>query len=70
MKLASHLANILDAKTLVIQPATTTHGQLTAEEQLAAGVTPELVRISVGLEDIKDIIADLDQALAASQEIV
>jgi O-acetylhomoserine (thiol)-lyase len=69
VKLASHLANILDAKTLVIQPATTTHGQLTAEEQLAAGVTPELVRISVGLEDIKDIIADLDQALAASQEI-
>jgi O-acetylhomoserine (thiol)-lyase len=69
VKLASHLANILDAKTLVIQPATTTHGQLTAEEQLAAGVTPELVRVSVGLEDIKDIIADLDQALAASQEI-
>jgi O-acetylhomoserine (thiol)-lyase len=67
VKLASHLANILDAKTLVIQPATTTHQQLSAEEQAAAGVTPDLVRISVGIEDVSDIIADLDQALAASQ---
>jgi O-acetylhomoserine (thiol)-lyase len=68
VKLASHLANILDAKTLVIQPAATTHQQLSPEEQLAAGVTPDLVRISVGIEDSSDIIADLDQALAASQE--
>ncbi|OFW56451.1 MAG: O-acetylhomoserine aminocarboxypropyltransferase [Actinobacteria bacterium RBG_16_64_13] len=67
VKLASHLANVLDAKTLVIHPASTTHQQLTPEEQLAAGVTPDLVRVSVGLEDIKDIIADLDQALNASQ---
>jgi O-acetylhomoserine (thiol)-lyase len=68
VKLASHVANILDAKTLVIQPATTTHSQLTPEEQAAAGVTPDLVRISVGIEDVSDIIADLDQALEASQK--
>ncbi len=66
-KLASHLANVLDAKTLVIHPATTTHQQLSPEEQLAAGVSPDYIRVSVGLEDIDDIIADLDQALAASQ---
>jgi O-acetylhomoserine (thiol)-lyase len=64
VKLASHVANILDAKTLVIHPASTTHGQLTPAEQLNAGVTPGLVRVSVGIEDVKDIIADLDQALA------
>ena len=63
VKLASHVANILDAKTLVIHPASTTHQQLSAEEQLRAGVTPGLVRISVGIEDVRDIIADLDQAL-------
>ncbi len=68
VKLASHLANVLDAKTLVIHPGSTTHQQLTPEEQLSAGVTPDLIRVSVGLEDIKDIIADLDQALEASQE--
>ena len=62
-KLASHLANILDAKTLVIHPATTTHQQLSVEEQKAAGISPEFVRVSVGLEDIEDIIADLNQAL-------
>ncbi len=67
VKLASHLANIGDAKTLVIHPATTTHQQLSAEEQLAAGVTPDFVRVSVGIEDIEDILADLDQALKASQ---
>lgn len=67
VELASHLANVLDAKTLVIQPATTTHSQLTSQEQLQAGVTPDLIRISVGIEDVSDIIADLDQALAASQ---
>ena len=67
VKLASHLANIGDAKTLVIHPASTTHSQLTAEEQAATGVTPEFVRLAVGLEDIEDIKADLDQALKASQ---
>ena len=67
VKLASHLANIGDAKTLVIHPASTTHQQLSAEAQLAAGVTPDFIRVSVGIEDIKDIIADLEQALAASQ---
>ena len=65
VKLASHLANILDAKTLVIQPASHHAPATDAEEQAAAGVTPDLVRISVGIEDVSDIIADLDQALAA-----
>jgi len=65
--LASHLANVGDAKTLVIHPASTTHSQLTEEEQAATGVTPEYIRVSVGIEDIEDIKADLDQALRASQ---
>ena len=64
-KLASHLANILDAKTLVIHPATTTHQQLSSEEQQAAGISPEFVRVSVGLEDIEDIVEDFQQALDA-----
>lgn len=68
VKLASHLANVLDAKTLVIHPASTTHQQLTPEQQTAAGVTPDFIRLSVGLENVADIIADLDQALAASQK--
>ncbi|MBD1399546.1 O-acetylhomoserine aminocarboxypropyltransferase/cysteine synthase family protein [Pelovirga terrestris] len=63
VKLASHLANIGDAKTLVIHPASTTHSQLTAEQQLSAGVTPGMIRVSVGMEHIDDLIADLDQAL-------
>ena len=67
VKLCSHLANILDAKTLVINPATTTHSHLNVAEQLAAGVEPELVRISVGIEHSDDIMADLDQALAAAR---
>ncbi|MHC4722004.1 MAG: O-acetylhomoserine aminocarboxypropyltransferase/cysteine synthase family protein, partial [Planctomycetota bacterium] len=67
VKLASHLANVLDSKTLVIHPATTTHQQLSDEEQLSTGVTPEYVRVSVGTEHIDDIIADFDQALKASQ---
>jgi O-acetylhomoserine (thiol)-lyase len=67
VKLHSHLANIGDAKSLVIHPATTTHQQLSPQEQLATGVTPDFVRLSVGLEHIDDIIADLEQALAASQ---
>lgn len=64
LKLHSLLANIGDAKSLVIHPASTTHQQLTAEEQLATGVTPDFIRLSVGLENSDDIIADLDQALA------
>jgi O-acetylhomoserine (thiol)-lyase len=67
VKLASHLANIGDAKTLVIHPASTTHSQLSPEEQQSSGVTPEFIRLSVGIEDVRDIIEDLDQALAASQ---
>jgi O-acetylhomoserine (thiol)-lyase len=66
VKLASHLANVLDAKTLVIHPASTTHQQLTPEDQAKAGVTPDFIRVSVGIEDVSDIIADLDQALKAS----
>jgi O-acetylhomoserine (thiol)-lyase len=68
VKLASHLANVGDAKTLVIHPASTTHSQLTEEEQAETGVTPDYIRVSVGIEDIEDIKADLDQALRASQE--
>ena len=68
VKLASHLANVGDAKTLVIHPATTTHQQLTTEEQLAAGVFPDYIRVSVGIEDIVDIVADFEQALQASQQ--
>ncbi len=67
VKLASHLANIGDAKTLVIHPASTTHSQLSAEDQAKAGVSPEYVRVSVGIEDVVDIIADLEQALRASR---
>ena len=65
--LLSHLANLGDAKTLVIHPASTTHQQLTAAEQAETGVTEDFVRLSVGIESIEDIIADIDQALAASQ---
>jgi len=67
VKLASHLANIGDSKTLVIHPSSTTHQQLTEAEQLAAGVTADYIRASVGTEHIDDIIADFDQALKASQ---
>jgi O-acetylhomoserine (thiol)-lyase len=63
VKLFSHLANIGDAKSLVIHPASTTHEQLSEEEQLAAGVTPDFVRLSIGIEDIDDITGDLSQAL-------
>ncbi len=66
VKLFSHLANIGDAKSLVIHPASTTHQQLTDEEQEKAGVTPDFIRLSVGIEDEEDILADLDQALSAS----
>lgn len=63
----SHLANVGDAKTLIIHPASTTHRQLSEEQQISAGVRPDLVRISVGLETLDDILWDIDQALAASQ---
>ena len=64
LELVSHLANVGDAKTLAIHPATTTHQQLSAEEQLATGVTPDFIRLSIGIEHIDDIIADIEQALA------
>jgi len=64
VQLLSHLANIGDAKSLVIHPASTTHQQLTPEEQAATGVTADFIRLSVGIEDIDDIIADIEQALA------
>lgn len=68
VKLASHLANIGDAKTLVIHPASTTHSQQTEAELRSAGISEDFIRVSVGLEDIADITADLDQALQASQQ--
>jgi O-acetylhomoserine (thiol)-lyase len=63
LELISHLANIGDAKSLAIHPATTTHQQLTPEEQLSTGVTPDFVRLSIGIEHVDDIIADIEQAL-------
>ncbi len=65
LKLFSHLANVGDSRSLVIQPAATTHQQLSAEQQEAAGVTPDMVRLSVGTEDLEDILWDIDQAFAA-----
>ncbi|NWF84502.1 MAG: O-acetylhomoserine aminocarboxypropyltransferase/cysteine synthase [Bryobacteraceae bacterium] len=67
LRVFSHLANVGDARSLVIHPASTTHQQLTSDQQLAAGVTPEMVRLSVGLEDIEDLLWDLEQALAATR---
>ena len=66
LKLFSHLANVGDAKSLAIHPATTTHSQLTEDEMHSAGVTPDFIRLSVGLEDIEDIVWDLEQALDAA----
>src|SRR5690606_32025720 len=63
LKMFSHLANVGDAKSLAIHPATTTHSQLSTDQQTAGRISPELVRLSIGLEHIDDIIADLDQAL-------
>ena len=63
LELISHLANIGDAKSLAIHPASTTHSQLTPEEQLATGVTPDFIRLSIGIEHIDDILADIEQAL-------
>ena len=67
LKLFSHVANVGDAKSLAIHPASTTHSQLTSEQQMSSGIKPELVRLSIGLEHIDDIRADLDQALAAAR---
>jgi O-acetylhomoserine (thiol)-lyase len=68
VKLLSHLVNIGDAKSLVVHPASTTHAQLSPEEQVATGVTEDFIRLVIGIEDVGDIIADIDQALAKSQE--
>jgi O-acetylhomoserine (thiol)-lyase len=67
LELHSHVANIGDVRSLAIQPATTTHSQLTEQEQIATGVEPGLVRLSVGLETIADIIADLETGFAAAK---
>ena len=66
IELFSHLANVGDAKSLIIHPASTTHAQLTPEEQVEAGVTPDFIRLSIGLETVDDLIEDLDQALNAA----
>jgi O-acetylhomoserine (thiol)-lyase len=68
LQIFSHLANVGDAKSLVIHPASTTHQQLSETDQQAAGVTADMIRLSVGLEDVEDLIWDLDQALAGSQK--
>jgi O-acetylhomoserine (thiol)-lyase len=65
LKLFSHLANVGDAKSLALHPASTSHSQLSEEQQRASGLTPELVRLSIGLENIDDIIEDVDQALGS-----
>ena len=67
LKLHSHVANIGDVRSLAIHPASTTHSQLTPEEQATAGVTPGLIRLSVGIENIKDIQTDLETAFAAAK---
>ena len=68
VKVAKHMANVGDARTLVINPWTTTHQQVPDDAKVAVGINPEFIRVSVGIEDIEDIIADFDQALKASQE--
>jgi O-acetylhomoserine (thiol)-lyase len=67
LNLFSHVANIGDVRSLVIHPASTTHSQLSPEEQLTAGVTPGLIRLSLGLENINDIKADLEVGFAAAK---
>ena len=66
IELFSHLANIGDAKSLIIHPASTTHSQLTPDEQYETGVTPDFIRLSIGLETVEDLLEDLDQALRAA----
>ena len=65
LKLIGHVANLGDTRSLAIHPASTTHSQLTPEEQASAGVTPDFVRLSVGIEDVEDILWDLNQALGS-----
>jgi O-acetylhomoserine (thiol)-lyase len=67
LELHSHVANIGDVRSLVIHPASTTHAQLTPQEQLTAGVTPGLIRLAVGIENIDDILADLDSGFRAAK---
>ncbi|MBV9245719.1 MAG: PLP-dependent transferase, partial [Methylobacteriaceae bacterium] len=66
LKLFSHLANIGDTRSLVIHPASTTHRQLSDDQKIIAGAGPDVVRLSIGIEDTVDLVADLDQALAAA----
>jgi O-acetylhomoserine (thiol)-lyase len=68
VKIFSHLANLGDAKSLIIHPSSTTHQQLSEDQQKDAGVSPDLVRLSVGIEDVDDLIWDLGQAIDASQK--
>ena len=69
LKLLSHLANVGDAKSLAIHSASTTHSQLPPEAQLAGGITPDLIRLSIGIEHIDDVLADLDQALTIATNL-
>ncbi len=69
VRLFSHLANVGDARSLIIHPASTTHQQLSEEDQLAGGVTPDLIRLSIGIENIEDILWDLDHALQAASAL-
>ncbi len=66
LRLFSHLANVGDAKSLAIHPASTTHSQLSDAELIEAGVSPDMVRLSIGIEDMDDILADMDQAITTS----
>ena len=68
LRLFSHVANVGDARSLVIHPGTTTHSQLSDEQLAASGITPTTIRLSIGLEDISDILADLEQAIRASRQ--
>ena len=68
VRLLSHLANVGDARSLIIHPASTTHQQLSEEDQLAGGVTPDLIRLSVGIENVEDILWDLDRALQVAMK--
>ena len=69
VELFSHVANIGDTRSLILHPASTTHRQLTEEQRIAAGAGPEVIRLSIGIECVEDIISDLDQALNCSRKI-
>lgn len=68
VKLLSHVANLGDVRSLVVHPASTTHSQLSEEDKLKTGVTDDFIRLSIGIEDVNDIITDIDQALECSQK--